>query len=126
MSWYMLRPSNPALSHVTAHKNSSIHLLDGMGELCANCPELNHVIEWVENVPVDARDTQVGSLDHRLVTRQQDKLEEMSSTAGLSHHRVGGHSSSGTTADDDTSSTSMNRGSRTNSPPIPASTAHQG
>jgi hypothetical protein len=45
-----------------------------MGELHANCPVLNHVIEWVENVPVDARDTQVGSLDHRLVTRQQDQV----------------------------------------------------
>ena len=64
--------------------------------------------------------------NHRLVTRQQDQVEEMSSTAGLSRRRVGGYSSSGTTADDDASSISMNGGSRTNSPPLPASTSHQG
>lgn len=53
----------------------------------------------------------------------------MSSTAGLSRRRVGGHSSSGTTADDDDTSTpslSLNGGSRTNSPPLPASSSHQG
>jgi Golgi phosphoprotein 3 len=60
---------------------------------------------------------------------EQDQVGRMSSTTRLSRRRVGGHSYSSTTADDDTSSTPslrLNGGSRSNLPPIPAFTSHQG